>query len=651
MKILLLSLFVSLSVLASDNYEISYEKLSQGHGLNFTLKNYSLINQKHGGVTYTSIDFDGVKSTERGFAELPVIGTALALDNSKDFDLKVVSSSFEDIKLEHALLPSKGVVKRNQNIDLIPYKVESRSIVNSFYPREIAKTSAPFILREVRGMSIFLSPFTYNAATRTLRVYKDLRVELTANTRSSTNPLKVRTAPNAVMNSIYQSLFVNYEAPSRLNLSDRGDLLVITTARDEAAIAPYIDWKIQKGFNVSKIVVAKGTNVKSIVKAEYAKNPKLLYVQIVGDWEDIKSDLGPDSAPIDPMLGAIEGKDNFAEVIIGRFSAKSAADVTVQVDKTIAYEKSPDMTGDWYKNSMGIGSNEGAGAGDDGEADYVHLGNIFKYRLNPTTYDTQFEMYATKNATAQQVFDNVNKNGVGLINYTGHGSHDNWTTTGFGNSHISKLTNGNRLPVIVSVACVNGEFHLGGDAFAEAWLKKKGGGAAAMWAATINQPWAPPMRGQDYFNDLLSGGFDYTKNAVGKGINTTEGRSTFGALTANASHLMLTESSSSSDIETVQTWTVFGDVTLQVRSDSPARYNVNHVGANANSPFVITLETKSGEPVKNAIVSMSKDGKSFSATSNEDGSATISSKLAAGTYTLTISGFNLETQVSKVVVK
>ena len=46
-------------------------------------------------------------------------------------------------------------------------------------------------------------------------------------------------------------------------------------------------------------------------------------------------------------------------------------------------------------------------------------------------------------------------------------------------------------------------FH-SGTSFAEAWLRKSNGGAAATLMATINQPWTPPMVGQDYMNDLVN---------------------------------------------------------------------------------------------------------------------------------------------------
>ncbi len=219
----------------------------------------------------------------------------------------------------------------------------------------------------------------------------------------------------------------------------------------KSAIQPYIDWKMEKGFNVEKIVVATGTNVKTTIQSAYSANNNLLYVQLVGDWADIKSDmLG--SAPMDPQLGCVVGSDQHPDICIGRFSANSAAHVTIQVDKVINYEKNPDLGASWYTAALGVASNQGPG--DDGELDYTHINVIYNDKLDPFTYESFTTAY-DPNGTAQMVSNAINA-GVSIINYCGHGSETSWGSTGFSNSHINGLTNGNKLPIIFSVACVNG---------------------------------------------------------------------------------------------------------------------------------------------------------------------------------------------------
>ena len=146
-----------------------------------------------------------------------------------------------------------------------------------------------------------------------------------------------------------------------------------------------INWKKEKGYNVWKEVVTAGTNVKNLIKQKYNANPAILFVQLVGDWADIKCDIGgEENAPMDPMLGCVVGTDNFPDIAIGRFSANSDTHVTIQVNKSINYEKNP--SGVWYDKAISVASNEGAGIGDDGEIDYQHTNIIYNYKLNPVSY-------------------------------------------------------------------------------------------------------------------------------------------------------------------------------------------------------------------------------------------------------------------------
>ena len=87
--------------------------------------------------------------------------------------------------------------------------------------------------------------------------------------------------------------------------------------------------------------------------------------------------------------------------------------------------------------------------------------------------------------------------------------------------------------------------------------------------STISQPWDPPMRGQDYMNDLLTGGYDYDANP-GEGINTDHGKARLGSIVFNAFNLQIAEAGSG-DVETTQTWILFGDGSLLVSGQSDPR--------------------------------------------------------------------------------
>ena len=636
-----------------NGYSVEYSADSKGKTLTFKINDYAIEDVTHNGVKYSQILFKhGVTTMKKGFAEVPVVNANLMLGAENDVVVKVVSEDYVDIKLNNPLLPSRGTIYRNEDPQKIPYVIDPASLVNDFYPQSIVETDEPFILREARGVNIYVNPFRYNAVKKTLRIYKSVTLQVADDYSKSTNPLKIQSKSVApVVNDVYKSLFINYSAEKFANqLAEEGELLVIYTSRDATAIQPYIDWKRQRGFVVHTQVVSTGTNVKSIIQTAYNNNPSLLYVQLVGDWADIKSDLGTtQSAPMDPYMGCVAGSDYYPELIIGRFSASSAAQVTVQVNKAISYEKNPDMSGTWYKNALGIASNEGAGSGDDGEGDTPHMEVIRVNKLSTYTYSNVYTQYQPS-ATASAVANYVNA-GLGVINYCGHGSETTFVTSGYSNTNVNSSTNGSKLPFIFSVACVNGKFHMTtGDCFAEAWLRKENGGAVATIMSTINQPWQPPMRGQDYFNDILIGGYNYTANP-GEGTSTTaaDKRTTFGSITFNGNVLMLAEQYTNTDTrETFQTWTIFGDASLQVRTDTPKALTVN-AAATATSPYSVTVTT-GGQPVVNARVALFQNGVTYSALTNSSGVATVTHGFTSGDATLTVSGYNMGTyQATKSV--
>ncbi len=500
--------------------------------------------------------------------------------------------------------------------------------------------SDPYIIRDIRGANVYVNPFQYNAYTNVLRVYKSVTIKVVENYTDPINPMPANRSVTKGLSQVYNSLFINYnQNPQRWTeeIGEFGEILVIYTSRDATAIQDWITWKKEMGYTVYEEQVSTGANVGSTISTAFSAHPNILYVQLVGDWADIESDLGTSySAPTDPMLGCLVGNDDYHDVIVGRFSAGTTSHVTIQGNKSINYEKNPDLTGTWYETALGIGSEQGSGYGDDDEADYEHIDNIKDYRLMPYHYTTVHEAY--QSPTNATVAGYVN-DGVGLINYCGHGDHDYWVTSSYSASNVNSSTNGDMLPFVFSVACIVGEFHTGSDCLAEAMLRKDGGGAVATWMSTINQPWTPPMRGQDYANDILTEGYDYS---VGNGTATTYGKTTFGSITFNAAALMINESTEDDDWDTYKTWTVFGDASLQVRTRQPLALSLSNPSVTPGS--YTTQVTVGGQPFENALVSLYKDGASQPASGLTDASGNVTiSHSFTGTVTLTVTGYNLAT--------
>ena len=359
--IIFLALTLSLVSLTAENVSFTNGKLS------FETGNYKLSEVTINGETFTTIDY-GNQSTlsKKGFAELPYLNASVVLGN-KNIELNVTTDDYQEIELAYPMLPSRGIIYRNQDPATIPYEIANESLVDEFYPNTLVENSEPYVLRDVRGSNIYAHPFQYNAKTNVLRIYKSIEVEIVENNTNVINPLpKTRATKTQVMDNLYRTAFINYTT-SRFDheLDQFGSILVLRPAEYADAIAPYVQWKREKGYTVYE-VEASG-NVTSLVEEQYNEHNDILYVQLVGDWDDIS---GPTSggAATDPNLGLVVGNDLYPDLIVGRFSAQNAADVTTQVNKTITYEQTPE-TGDWFSKGLGIGSEQGDGNGDDGNDD------------------------------------------------------------------------------------------------------------------------------------------------------------------------------------------------------------------------------------------------------------------------------------------
>ncbi|MFO7810247.1 MAG: C25 family cysteine peptidase [Candidatus Delongbacteria bacterium] len=637
---------VSSSLTGYDIFNISYNTSgSTVSDVELIIPEYNVRTVEIDGSRYSVIDHEGgIRTNKKGFAEIPYITASVQLNNNKNVKVDNISSEYIDISLKHPLLPSKGIITRDQNIADIPYQIAPGSVKDSFYPKDLYELTEPFIFRNTRGVNIIFYPFRYNSEKNILRVHKKMLISVTEVGGVPINPLGDHSATIArEMESVYRSFYINYNHTKSLTVGDKGDILVIYTPENGGlgSVTPYINWKKQSGHRVRSMEVPNGTDLdaENIVRDAYNDNPDLLFVQLVGDWENLRSaysvDLGGSK---DPVLGNVSGNDEYQDLIIGRFSAKNAEQLENQINKGIKYELYPEIEGEWYSKALALASNEGAGIGDDGESDEAHNEIINDYKLLPSSYSDVFTAYQSEGAGATQISNYINQ-GVSLINYTGHGYIQGWGGPGFSNSNINYLSNGDRLPFIVSVACVTGHFSGSSDCFAEAWLKKENGGAIAGWFATINQPWQPPMRGQDYFSDILTGGYDYSAGP-GYGTSTGEQRITFGSVCLNSAVLTLSEAPTDPSTKaTVETWTVFGDAALQLRRDSPKLIeNENEVVFIENYSTGIV---SNGLPVEGATVSLFQDGSSFFATTDSDGQVSIDHDFFEGNALLTVSGFNL----------
>lgn len=576
------------------------------------------------GVTYSVIGLEGESRIwAAGNPELPRLCRSVIIPDDARMQARVLAFDFTDLP-NVRIAPSKGDLPRSVNPEDIPYEFGEVYQKDAWYPANVVELQEPYVLRDFRGQVVEVNAFQYNPVRQILRVYTNLTVEIARVGTGGANVLQ-RSGPVVSMDpdfkQVYRRHFLNFDPLDYTPVEEIGPMLIITYDAFHNAIMPLADWKNQKGIPTTVVNVStignNSTAIKNYINNLY-QTTGLTFVLLVGDAAQVATPNGGE----DPTYAQLAGSDHYPELFVGRFSAENVDHANTQVERTVEYEKYPQVGAEWYHEGTGIASNQGPG--HYGEYDYEHM-NLIRHDLlmyGYTLVDQIYDPYATSALIANAIND-----GRGIVNYCGHGSTTSWSTGSFDNGDVNALVNDNMLSFGTTVACLCGNF-ANYTCFAETWLRATHNGeptgAVGFFASTISQSWSPPMYAQDEFIDLMCSDTFHS----------------YGALCFNGVMLMIDVSGSTGNNE-ADHWTVFGDPSLQVRTDSPVELTVYHDNQInfGQTTFDVTIPGVSG-----ALAALSAGGTFLgNGYSDATGLATIDieGSLPAGSeVTLTVTSYN-----------
>lgn len=626
-KILWVSVLLTL-VSLSHAQNVQYTLLSasnDGVCVKVTFPDYSLNNVQVNGEEMKILHMqDAYPLLKAGFPELLSSAASVIIPEGSRPTAEILSTDFQIVN-QVKVAPSKGKLYRNVDPATVPSFKGAAYQEDSFLLEDSVALGEPYLLRDFYGVAVQVFPFAYNPVRQTLKVYKTITFKINFNCRQTIKqPQKI----DKPFDAIYADHFLNYNFNSAKSnpLTEEGSILIITPEEFSSALQPYVEWKTRTGYPTTVVTLETIGNsssaVKNYIRTYYEEN-HMAYVLLVGDNTKFPNIMAGGNVS-DNYYGEIAGSDNYPDVIIGKISAETVAHVTTQVERFIQYEQNPPQT-DHFPVFLGIASSEGPG--DNNEYDYDHIRNIGNL-LTSYTYTSGHELFegsqggldASGDPTASMVAQKVN-GGVGIINYCGHGSETSWVTSGFSVSGVNGLTNVGKLPFIISVACVNGDYS-GRTCFAEAWMRAtKDGqptGAVSTLMSTINQPWESPMCAQDHMNQYLTGS------------NGKAQQYTFGGIVFNGFIKML---DNYNDYEVTRTWILFGDPTLMVRTAEPQQLPLTF---NEICPLGVSNLTFNST-VENAKVIISKNNEAVASGKIQNGAVVLSiSDLPVEVDTLTV---------------
>ena len=225
--------------------------------------------------------------------------------------------------------------------------------------------------------------------------------------------------------------------------------------------------------------------------------------------------------------------DGIGEVALGRLPARTTAEVSKMVAKLLSYDGSTPNSAVLLVSD----SNEGYNF----EAATAQLRNLIPADFRIEEIDRGRLDPATAKA---QLLDAINR-GEKIVAYTGHGNVDQWRGNLLTSADARALTNGQNLPLFITMTCLNGYFHdVVLDSLAESLMKAERGGAVAVWASSgMTGPSGQELLDQQ----MLKAIFD-----------TSNGTLTLGEAILRAKAL-------TNDPDVRRTWILFGDPSMKLK--------------------------------------------------------------------------------------
>jgi uncharacterized membrane protein len=212
------------------------------------------------------------------------------------------------------------------------------------------------------------------------------------------------------------------------------------------------------------------------------------------------------------LLATVVGDDILPDVLIGRLPVSSSTELSNIITKITTYMQSPREA--WQRNLLFIADDTPDQAGDfvsQSESiinEFVRPGfdavriYLDDYKDNNRCGAQPFPYGPTCTPVNRAITETVSITGTAFVNYAGHGSVQYWTSdkilvyqednpavpNDFALNDIASMSNGNMLPVVLSMTCWDGYWYYPAifgktPSLSEVWLNTGGRGAIAVFSS------------------------------------------------------------------------------------------------------------------------------------------------------------------------
>ena len=309
-----------------------------------------------------------------------------------------------------------------------------------------------------------------------------------------------------------------YDGQDLRNSSNQSDYIIIAFADFVEALQILGDFYSEKGLN-AKIVTTEeiydnfgfgfynDQPIKDFLSHAYSNwsGSVPTYVLLIGDASWNPRILNPDTygaersdfvpthlfeavednfeAASDNWFGSVHGEDVLPEFLIGRFTARSAAEASVTAQKVLNYA-TDFQAGEWNRTATFVADND-----EGGVMAFPDTSDALIEDLVPNHFNKK-RVYLDNLGTSgtQAAIKDAFNDGTLILNYLGHGSIGTWAAEKiFVKEDVPDLRNDNTAPYLLTLSCINGYFLEPKDenhSLAEALLRERQRGAVTVFSGS-----------------------------------------------------------------------------------------------------------------------------------------------------------------------
>ncbi len=495
--------------------------------LTYSLDEFSMADFELKGEAMKTIQISGsFLPNNEGAPNLPGISRFIAVPQGAAVNYTVTAERVETYSNVN-IAPAPRIPLSTDDGPLRYQKDMKLYNTDSFYPSEAVSMSEVKTIRGMDAVILGITPFQYNPVTKELKVYRDLKVEVSfegGNGHFGEDRLR-----NRWFDPILSDMMINFGSLPEVQYpkydpelgSPDFEYVIITP--DDPIFISWADslalFRNQQGIRTGIFTTTEvGGNTTAAIEsfvddamANWAIPPAAFL--LLGDYGDVGNTV------ISPIWNSYCASDNIyadindddlPDVVFARMTAQNETHLETMITKVIEYETNPPTDPDFYNHpitALGWQTTRwfqicsevvGGYFREVHGKDPVRIneiydgipGTIWSSNDNtPMVVDyfgpdgvgyipaTPDELGGWSGGTAQDVVNALN-DGSFMLQHRDHGSTTGWGEPSFQSSNISSLTNTD-LSFIFSINCLTGKYNMSGECFTEKFHRYKYNGENA----------------------------------------------------------------------------------------------------------------------------------------------------------------------------